>query len=133
MIDGSSVSHISSVQLVNELTRNWGDEVSCGVAEYINEVFGPHFVSETPRALTYVGTPHSSNDVFFRRRWREDYQRFEYLIPDVVVPQRSFRAHPRFHWREWLRKELEGQFEHYVIGQYADPVRCTVKYRWRTA
>lgn len=149
LMEDTIEAHVSAVQFANQCTLRYGFDETRKVRTVVDHQYGGHFTTELGSeqyedialtganatcALAYIGDSTSpTNDANFRRRWNEELSRYEYLVPVIVSLDREYRSHSNYHWNEWFRKELIKGREHYDIGRYADPKRCTQKFRWRTA
>jgi hypothetical protein len=125
-------SEISLVEFANLIRVHYGELAASRIRTIIDGLFGPHYIGRCAYGLNYIGEPRSSNDVFFRRRWNRDLQINEYLLPVGVTTSLPRRTSAPYHWGEMLRRELEGDHDHFNLGHYATP-GCTKKYRWRAA
>lgn len=127
------VSHIASVEFVNQITKHYGELVGRSVADVVDGSYGPHYSSYTRAPLAYYGSPRALNDVFFKRRWNRDLQRWEYLLPTVVTSDtRHSMDTPHEVWCELLRWQCAGGGEHHRAGVYKVPDTLTMKFRWRS-
>jgi len=123
-------SHLSFVGFVNEVIDAFGEPAADLLMRYGDTWYEyPHFRTLEQVPLTYRCSHKSLNDVFFRRRWNRDLQKYEYRIPIVKSRIVRKRSHPKFHWCELLRKHLTGDSESRV-GEYADG-HSIVKEAWR--
>jgi hypothetical protein len=94
----------ASADLANEFISKFGYEDSHTLIRVIEDAVG-YFYPRTDMAIpmTIRVTPSASNDVFFKRRWNSNLQRFEHRVLQLrykVLPKRD----PN--WAELLRKEL---------------------------
>jgi len=122
-------SHLSFIGFVNEIIENFGNEVAQGLMDQGDAFYRIHFRSLENIPLSYRCSSRSLNDVFFKRRWNRDLQKYEYRIPIVTSRIIRKRSHPKFHWCELLRKHLTRDTES-GVGEYADG-HSIVKEAWR--
>ncbi|DAD50607.1 RNA-directed RNA polymerase [ssRNA phage Gerhypos.1_37] len=108
----------TNADLANCFLVKFGEEKSLPLIKIIEEQQGYIF----PRTqLSYPATlrldPSISNDVFFRRRWNVDFQRWEHRVLCLSSTQK--KVHPP-NWGELLRKELCKDVA--VSGKYTHPL-----------
>lgn len=129
--DNTIESEVSTVEFANLIRKRYGDSVGDAVRTVVDGLYGPHFTCPVGGSLCYTGNPTATNDVFFKHRWEPGLQRDEWLVPTVRVHETKCRSNPKYHWNEYLRKELTRNREHYKLGQYAVP-GSSITYRWKS-
>jgi len=108
---------VACADFLNSLIKKFGVDTLSSLILYVEEMIGYVF----PRTeLSLPGTlnspPRISNDVFFRRRFNNDLQRYEHRVLGLscLVLQR----HPPC-WEELLRKELQREHVNTVQDPYS--------------
>jgi hypothetical protein len=137
-------SHLNTTaDFLNNIIRKFGYSESSRLISFVETLVKfqfPRTLLELPGSLR-TG-PSASNDVFFKRRWKKDFQRFEHRVP--CVASKVKQRHPP-NWGELLRKQLHkkndqvpGRYGHPIAiedakcdpGYYADPHSVVHKWDW---
>jgi hypothetical protein len=128
--------------LANNFVSKFGYDKALPLIQVIEEELGyvfPRTDLELP--LTIRTSPRASNDVFLRRRWNLDFQRWEHRI--LSLTSTGQLVHPP-DWGELLRKELvrdtadSGKYSHPLAildskvdpGYYTDTHSVRTKWAW---
>lgn len=134
----------SSADFCNNIVQKFGYTESQQILCFIEGLLGYQF----PRSLlalpgTIRESPGASNDVFFRRRWNKNLQRWEHRVLGTAFESKNRRPP---NWGELLRKQLSGGMieqpgpyehplrimEHHLEpGQYIDPHSSHTKWVWK--
>lgn len=117
----SSLAHVeTTADFCNNLIAKFGYEDSLHTISIVEMIYGYSF-PRTPLALpgTIRAPLSASNDVFFRRRWNKDLQRFEHQIPRTACKVKQRRAPG---WCELLRKLLSMGSLNSKSSAYENPV-----------
>jgi len=120
-ISESSSSAITDADLANSFIAKFGLGDSISLINLIDEAHGiplPRTSMQLPGCIR--SGPASSNDVFYRRRWNFDLQRYEHRIPQPVT---RVLARREAAWSELLRKELTRDLPDSPLGKYGNPIR----------
>jgi hypothetical protein len=124
--------------LANNFVSKFGYDKALPLIQVIEEAVGyvfPRTDLELP--LTIRTNPRACNDVFLRRRWNSNFQRWEHRILNLVSTNE--KVHPP-DWGELLRKELvrdtagSGKYSHplAILDSKVDPGYYTVTHSVRT-
>lgn len=134
----------TSADFCNELLQKFGEADSKLLIDFIEDQLGYVFPrTDLPLPGTIRLHPSASNDVFYRRRWNKDLQRWEHR---VLALTRNVLTKRSPNWGELLRKELQredvggtaGKYQHWTKvvdanlqpGQYADPHSVRNVWTW---
>lgn len=117
----SSSSAITDADLCN----NFIDKFGLGdVIRVINEIDQAHGIPLPRTSLQLPGCirsgPSVVNDVFYRRRWNFNLQRYEHRVPQ---PYTRALARREATWSELLRKELTRDVLVAPLGKYGSQIR----------
>jgi hypothetical protein len=94
----------ASADLINEFIDKFGYEDSHPIIRLIEDLVGYSFPrTELDIPMSIRVSPSASNDVMFKRRWSEKFQRFEHRV--LVLRYNVLRKREP-NWFELLRKEL---------------------------
>lgn len=122
VFDSSVSSFATSADLCNEFIAKFGYTDSRSLVSVIEEELGviyPRSKLPLPGTIFHLESV-ASNEVFFKRRWRFEFQRYEYRIPVVRAPALA-RCLPA--WSELLRKELTRGVLGEISGKYGNSLR----------
>lgn len=135
----------TSSDLANSFIAKFGEIDAEPLLKIIEDEVGYIFPRTLlPLPVTVRLSPSSSNDVFFRRRWNKNLQRFEHRVLTLETPQIKRRLPS---WSELLRRELgrgrqrenygresnfflENQGRVLDPGFYAEPYSARKKWAW---
>jgi hypothetical protein len=132
----------TNADLANSFVAKFGLQDSLNLIDIIEqEQAYPFPRTLMPRPVSLIAAPCASNDVFFRRRWNKNLQRWEHRV--LALTSASSEAHPP-NWGELLRKELSrdvavsGKYTHPLAimdsvlepGYYTDPHSVCTKWVW---
>lgn len=112
--------------LATQVADRLGVDIGLNVAGLCGTYVPRSSSAPQPGVFYSPDCPTAANDVFLKRRWSRDLQRWEYKIRTVRPLSRVLKGHPSFHWCELMRKVLtkDGETE---VGSYTlDDVRT----RW---
>jgi hypothetical protein len=119
-----AVSHSSrstDVEFCNQLIAKFGEESVARLISFIESQytvpFPRTFIGQIPCVLRTTLT--SANDVFFRRRWNSNLQRYEHRVPQPYTKALAIREAA---WSELLRKELTRELRTGDPEKYASPL-----------
>lgn len=120
-INASSSSITTDADLANLLIAKFGYRDSVmKILDLIDQAYGiPLPRSPIPLPGCILADCRASNDVFYRRRWNIDLQRYEHRIRSVST-RTCVRSEAT--WSELLRKELTRESERDILGKYANPL-----------
>jgi len=119
-IGASSNSIATDADLANSFIAKfgYGSVVSIvNLIDHAQHVPFPRSLIEQPCCL--LSEPCASNDVFYRRRWNKNLQRWEHRV--LRVSMRALACHEP-DWCELLRKELTRGSESSTTGKYENPL-----------
>lgn len=143
LLEGHGTSILTAADFVNSLITKFGyTEVQRLISDVEDAVSYVFPRTELPLPGTIRCNTSSSNDVFFRRRFNKNLQRYEHRVLGFtcLVFQRQSP-----NWGELLRKQLQadssdtaGEYEHWskpinarlLPGQYADTHSARQKWGW---
>lgn len=128
--DGSKSSWTHYISFAEQIAEQYGIKCGLNVLSAVEKLY--NHIAPTSREYTAPGVfrhseaPLARNDVFFKRRWSKDLQRFEHKILTERAPVRAYRASSRYHRCELLRKTLTQD----KLGQVGSYTARFAKPRW---
>jgi hypothetical protein len=128
----TSSNYLSLIDFSNLITREFGLGIGTSIIKFFEEelrCYVPRQKLENGEVPGVFYTPHTSaNDVFLKRRWNNQLQRFEYRIRRPLASSKCYRSLSEYHWCELFRKAAT--MDRYSrVGSYALPLR-TIRYGW---
>ncbi len=116
-----SSSIVTDADLANCFIAKFGIEEAKSIIDLIDSAYD----SPLPRSRIQLpccinDEPSASNDVFYRRRWNKNLQRYEHRIPQPHTRALALREAA---WSELLRKELTRGVLDNASGKYGNPLR----------
>jgi hypothetical protein len=120
-ISASSSSAITDADLANSFIAKFGIDNTVSLVNIIDHAHGiplPRTSLQLPGCIR--SGPCASNDVFYRRRWNYDLQRYEHRIPQSYT---RVLARREAAWSELLRKELTRDSSDSPLGKYGSSIR----------
>jgi hypothetical protein len=110
-LDRSHTTVATGADLCNNFIAKFGYDDSIGLIDIVETALGYHFPrTELSLPATIRTIPRACNDVFFRRRWNKNLQRWEHRILQPSTKRLLLRPP---NWCELLRKELARDSEGY--------------------
>jgi hypothetical protein len=108
-----------------DLCNNFIDKFGLGdVIKLVNSIDQAHGIPLPRTSLQLPGCirsgPSVGNDVFYRRRWNFNLQRYEHRVPQ---PFTRVLARREAAWSELLRKELTRDVQIAPLGKYGSSIR----------